>query len=806
MRKCYLPLILCMLFLPFMSSAQDDASGYVLFNSGWKFHKGEIKGSEAVDFNDKEWRNVILPHDWSIEGPFSAEWASSTGYLPGGIGWYRKDFTLAPKDQGGKVFIYFDGVYKNSEVWINGHYLGKRPNGYTPFQYEVGPYLNKSGNNVIAVKADHTKFADSRWYPGSGIYRNVYLILKQAVYIPTWGVSFSTPTVNADKALAQVDVTLKNSTKALAGVLVETSLTDPHGKIVAKSQQQLAVKAGQDATASLSLPVTAPRLWSDETPELYRLKVTVSRNGKPIDAYTEKVGMRSIKFDANTGFSLNGKNMKLKGVCIHHDAGALGAAVPKEVWARRLQILKEVGCNAIRMSHYPHQDYLYELCDEMGFLVMDEAFDEWARGKNKWVEGWNKGKPAKDGYNEYFADWADRDLGDMVKRNRNHPSIIMWSIGNEIDYPNDPYTHEVLNTGRNPQIYGKGFTKDNPPASEMAEIASKLVKVVKQIDNTRPVTAALAGVVMSNMTDYPELLDLVGYNYQEYRYADDHQKYPNRIIYGSENGKGKKEWLAVDTSKNIFGQFLWTGFDFVGEARQWPVRSSGAGLADMAGFPKNDYYLRQSLWSSKPMAYLMVGTGQEKDANSFMWNSDAKWNWKAGEAVKVGGITNAEEGELFLNGISLGKKKADGEDYPMWDLNFKPGTLLFKAYKQGKEVAGYSLITAGAAADIIAKADKTGFNALKKETSHIEIQLKDENGNLVYDSENEISVKIEGPARLLGLESGSLDSHESYQSSTRKVHHGKLLAYLQSDGKPGTIKVTLSGANLKPCTITYSSK
>ncbi|MGY0036639.1 glycoside hydrolase family 2 TIM barrel-domain containing protein [Pedobacter sp. NJ-S-72] len=608
MRNLYLPFIIFVMLCPVFSSAQDDASGYLLFNSGWKFHKGEIENGETIQFNDQQWRNVSLPHDWSIEGPFSSEWASSTGYLPGGIGWYRKAFKLSPHQQAGKVFIYFDGVYKNSEVWINGHYLGKRPNGYTPFQYDLSPYLNKTGNNIIAVKADHTKYADSRWYPGSGIYRNVYLIIKEQVYIPTWGVSFTTPEVTVAQALTKVEVTLQNDTKSTANLEVRTNLADIQGKVVASIKQQVSVKAGQNETASLSLPVKFPRLWSDENPERYRLQVSVFPGKKKIDEYTEKVGLRTIKFDANEGFFLNGKSKKLKGVCIHHDAGALGAAVPKEVWARRLRILKEVGCNAIRMSHYPHQDYLYELCDEMGFLVMDEAFDEWTRGKNKWVEGWNEGTPVKDGYHEYFAEWANRDLADMVKRNRNHPSIIMWSIGNEIDYPNDPYTHEeVLNTGRNPQIYGKGYIKDNPPASEMAIIAAKLVKVIKQIDKTRPVTAALAGVVMSNMTDYPGLLDLVGYNYQEYRYAEDHKKYPDRIIYGSENGKGKKEWLAVDTSKNIFGQFLWTGFDFVGEARKWPVRSSSAGLANMAGFPKNDYFVRQSLWSAKPMAYLMVG-------------------------------------------------------------------------------------------------------------------------------------------------------------------------------------------------------
>ena len=806
MRKYYLLFHLLILLYPFFSAGQDDPTGNLLFNADWKFNKGDVKDGESIRFSDQQWRNVNLPHDWSIEGPFSSEWASSTGYLPGGIGWYRKTFTLSAQQQTGKVFIYFDGVYKNSEVWINGHFLGKRPNGYTPFQYELSPYLNKNGNNIIAVKADHTKFADSRWYPGSGIYRNVYLIFKKAVYIPTWGVTFTTPQVNAKDASARVNVSLKNDTKAGAVTLVKSTLSNPQGKVVASSQQQLTVKAGQEAAATLSFSIKSPKLWSAGQPDLYRLRVSVSQNGKITDQYTEKVGFRDIRFDANEGFFLNGKNTKLKGVCIHHDAGALGAAVPREVWARRLRILKEAGCNAIRMSHYPHQNYLYDLCDEMGFLVMDEAFDEWARGKNKWVAGWNEGTPAKDGYNEYFAEWADRDLADMIRRNRNHPSIIMWSIGNEIDYPNDPYSHEVLNTGRNPQIYGKGYSAERPPASEMAEIARKLVKVVKQNDTSRPVTAALAGVVMSNMTDYPELLDIVGYNYQEYRYADDHQKYPKRIIYGSENGKGKKEWLAVDTTKNIFGQFLWTGFDFVGEARKWPVRSSGAGLANMAGFPKNDYFVRQSLWSDKPMAYLMVMKAGENDPDRFMWNADSKWNWPDGEALKVGGVTNTEEAELFLNGRSLGRKRADQLEYPSWNLPYAKGILLLKGFNEGKEVSSYQLVTAGDALEISAEADKEIFDHAAQQVSHIEIAVKDSKGNLVYDAANDISVQIEGPATLLGLESGSLDSHESYQADHRKVYKGRLLAYIQSSAKPGTIKVTLSAAGLKSKTIIYQSR
>ncbi|HVG16544.1 MAG TPA: glycoside hydrolase family 2 TIM barrel-domain containing protein, partial [Chitinophagaceae bacterium] len=562
----------------------------ILFNDGWKFNKGDVANAEKPGVDDAGWRTVDLPHDWSIEGPFDEKWASATGYLPGGIGWYRKTFNIAPNQQSKKIFLYFDGVYKNSEVWINGHYLGKRPNGYLPFQYEITEHLNKSGKNVVAVKADHTDFGDSRWYTGSGIYRNVYLVATDPVHVDLWGVRFTTPEVSAAKATARVAVSVLNSSVQNWPVTVKASLVDAKGKTVANTQQQIKIGSNYKDEVNLSFTVSKPALWSTTNPQLYKLLVSVFVNGKQVDDVAEEVGFRSFSFDKDKGFFLNGKNMKLKGVCIHDDAGALGVAVPEEVWVRRLQILKEVGCNSIRLSHNPHADYLYALMDRMGFLVIEEAFDEWEEGKNKWIKGWNVGTPGKDGMHSFFKEWAERDLKDMVLRSINRPSIIMWSIGNEIDYPNDPYTHEVLNTGRNPQIYGRGFTAGHPLAARLGVLAKELVAVVKKYDTTRPVTAALAGVVMSNETTYPGELDVVGYNYQEYRYPDDHKKYPSRIIYGSENGHALSAWNAVADNEYISGQYLWTGIDYLGEARSWPSRSNGAGLIDLAGFRKSEFY------------------------------------------------------------------------------------------------------------------------------------------------------------------------------------------------------------------------
>jgi len=797
-------LILLLLLTLTANSAFAQLNQRLLFNDGWSFHKGDVSAGANGGSAEIQWQSVQLPHDWSIDGPFSEEWASATAYLPGGLGWYKKYFNAPANWKGKMVAIRFDGVYKNSEVWINGHYLGKRPNGFVPFQYDLSPYLKHTQRNLITVKVDHTEFADSRWYTGSGIYRDVYLLVKNPIHINRDDIVFSTPEVSASSASVQVKAIVTNGTSASAPVTVKIRLTDPKGKIVGTEEHQLQAKPGQNEV-TLNHTVAAPHLWSVDEPQLFQLQVQVIRNGAVIDQETEAVGIRSIRFDKDNGFFLNGENLKLKGVCIHDDAGALGVAVPAEVWVRRLKTLKDAGVNALRLSHNPHADYLYDLCDQMGFLVMDEAFDEWEIGKNKWVKGWNVGTPSKDGYHEYFKEWAHRDLEAMIKRDRNHPSVILWSIGNEIDYPNDPYTHPVLNTGRNPQIYGKGYLPDHPPASEITGIAKDLVKTVKAFDTTRPVTAALAGVVMSNEVGYPEVLDIVGYNYQEFRYAEDHQKYPNRIIYGSENGMQRQAWEAVDTNKYISGQFLWTGIDYLGEAGKWPQRSNGAGLIDLAGFKKPEYYYRQSLWAAKPMVYIGVREANTSRGGG-IWSHRGVlplWNWDAGNKLQVECFTNCQEAELFLNGKSLGKQVCDTTKgkIPTWNVDYQPGELLIKGYSNGNTLASYFLKTAGEPQMIRAIADRTMFPKSRKGISQIEIQITDLHGNPVYKADNEIAVKLHGNARLLGLESGSSTSHENYRDDHRKALDGKLLAYIQTNGKPGVVTVEIQSAGLKPAVV-----
>ncbi|OOQ59745.1 sugar-binding domain-containing protein [Mucilaginibacter pedocola] len=800
---------LLVLIMPLSVLKAQDKWAPASFNASWSFHKGDIPGGiDGIDAG-KAWKTVDLPHDWSIEGPFSDEWASATGYLPGGIGWYKKSFAGDAKWRGKQVFIYFDGVYKNSEVWLNGHLLGKRPNGFISFQYNLSPYLKLNGTNTIAVKADHSDFADSRWYTGSGIYRNVYLVVKDAVHVNTWGVAFSTPQVSATRAAVKVKISVNNSSKTVAPILVKASLLDNAGRVASSSQKTMQLKPG-NGDVEFDQAVSSPRLWSAEKPDMYKLIVAIMRNGQKIDEVVQNVGIRSIRFDKNDGFFLNDKSTKLKGVCVHDDAGALGVAVPPEVWVRRLTILKEAGVNSLRLSHNPHADYLYDLCDKMGFLVMDEAFDEWEIGKNKWVAGWNVGTPSKNGYHEYFKEWADRDVADMVLRVRNHPSIIMWSIGNEIDYPNDPYTHEVLNTGRNQQIYGKGYLPDHPAASGLTPIAKQLVAAVKAVDTTRPVTAALAGVVMSNEVGYPEVLDVVGYNYQEYRYADDHKKYPNRIIYGSENGMAHQAWNAVDSNEYISAQYLWTGIDYLGEAGKWPQRSNGAGLIDLAGFKKPEYFYRQSLWADKPMVYIgarEINSAEDKGIWSHR-NALPTWNWKPGSKIKIDCYTNCPEAELFLNGRSLGKQSRNATPgrIPSWLVDFEPGELVVKAYNNGAEVCSNSIKTSANAYQLIASADKKLFTAKAKGLSQVEISVLDENNIPVFNADNEIAVSVKGPAKLIGLESGSTSSHEDYQGSQRKALNGRLLAFIQTNGNPGIITVTVSSPGLKATVLTLNVK
>ena len=803
MKTQLYPLLLfaALFFLQTALQAQVSFGKSENINDGWLFKLGDEKNAQAADFDASKWRQLDLPHDWSVEGTLSPTLASCTGYLPGGIGWYRKTLNISTEKKGEKVFIYFEGVYNNSEVFVNGTFVGKRPNGYVSFMYDITPYINYGDKNIIAVKVDHSEDVDSRWYTGSGIYRNVYLVYSNPIHIDKWGVYYQTVRSNSNEALLQVQVDVKNETAKAEKLQILTELLSAEGKVVSKQSQSLNAKSGETGRIVGNLKVSKPKLWNLNTPYLYQLRTSIIKNGKVIDSSLQSVGIRSLQFDANKGFALNGEWMKLKGVCIHHDAGCLGSAVPRQVWERRLNNLKALGCNAIRLSHNPQAPDVYEICDEIGLLVIDEAFDEWEFPKRKWIEGWNVGTPGYQGAYKFFDEWGERDIEAIVKRDYNHPSIIMWSIGNEVDYPNDPYSHPILNgTTINQPMHG-GYKPEQPNAERLGAIAKRLAAVVKNHDKSRPVTAGLAGVVMSNETEYPAALDVAGYNYTEDRYAIDHEKYPKRVIYGSENGHGMSAWKSVRDNPHIFAQFLWTGIDYLGESGRWPSRGFYSGLLDFGGFQKPRGYFRQALWDTKPFIY--IGTypvpRQERSLSMDAWSI---WNYDEGQQIRVVCYTNCDKAKLLLNGKQVGEIKDydDNTGIVSWDIPFQTGKLEVVGLDGDKETCRYAIQSTGRPYAITVTTDNQTLRK-DKDLAHVVIQVVDENGLPVMISEDEITCEIQGPVRLLGLEASNNSDMGNYRDNKQRAFHGRLLAYIQTNGTSGEATLKFTAPWLKSAEI-----
>ena len=762
------------------------------FNENWLFSLSDDSLGASVSYNDSKWRKLDLPHDWSVEGQLSPSLASCTGYLPGGIGWYRKHFQVT--DKAARHYIYFEGAYNRSEVYLNGHLLGKRPNGYISFMYDMTPYL-KEGDNVLAVRIDHSRYADSRWYTGSGIYRDVWMISAPDIHFAQWGIGWHATSLTDKQAVVAVDMEVEKHVKAAGALEVSAALYGAEGTLVAQGRKKVADKAEGITKETVSLKVKKPRRWNLDAPYLYTLKTELLCDGKRIDGSSTNVGLRTLKFDANKGFALNGKWMKVKGVCLHHDAGVLGAVVPPEVWERRLKNLKEIGVNAIRMSHNPQAPVLYDLCDRMGFLVMDEASDEWEFPKRKWIKGWNVGEPSYDGSFDFFEEWIERDVTDMVRRDRNHPCIFLWSIGNEVDYPNDPYSHPILDgTTINQPMFG-GYKPDAPDAMRIGKIAKRLAACVRAVDTSRPVTGALAGVVMSNQTEYPEAVDVVGYNYTENRYDEDHATYPDRVIYGSETGVGIEAWHAVRDKEFIFGQFLWTGTDYLGESGRWPSRGLYTGLLDFGSFPKPRGYFRASLWSEKPVTY--IGTYPKHDWVSMdAWDL---WNYEPGQLIRVVCYTNAPQARLLLNGKEVGQMKPydDKSGIIYWDIPYQDGELRAEGCDAtGKVLSSYAIKTSGRPYALRATVDKEVLSP-DKVTAHVTIEVVDEQGTIVKLGDNDVTCQIEGPARLLGLEGSNNSDMSDYTDNHHRAFHGRLLAYIQTTGEKGEIRVKLTSPLLK---------
>ncbi len=799
-------MILFAFVLSLMSlSAQVSFGDPQKINQGWKFQKDDIENASLPGFDDSQWRQLDLPHDWSVEGPYSPHLASATGYLPGGIAWYRKNLEVPLAKKSAKVYIYFEGVYRNGELFVNGTYVGMRPNGYTSYMYDITPYIDFGKTNTLAMRVDHSKYIDSRWYTGSGIYRDVYLVYANPVHIDQWGVFYTTSLIKGGKAEVSVQSSVQNTTNQSAWVTAIHEILDNTGKSVTRNSRKVKVPAGSVEALTQNLRVNQPKLWSLESPYLYQLSTSLYSDGELIDHSVVNIGIRTLDFDANEGFALNGESINLKGVCLHHDAGSLGSAVPREVWERRLINLKSLGCNAIRTSHNPQAPVFYHLCDSLGLLVINEAFDEWEFPKKKWVKGWNVGTPELIGPAEFFEEWGEADLKSMILRDRNHPSVIMWSIGNEVDYPNDPYSHPILDEEGIQQQHTSGYLPDQPNAERLGDIAKRLAAVVREFDPSRPVTAGLAGPVMSNETEYPGALDVVGYNYTESRYEQDHKTYPERILYGSENGHSFEAWKAVRDNDYIFGQFLWTGIDYLGESHRWPSRGFTSGLLDLAGFKKPRGYFRESLWSNEPMIYL--GTYPNTGSR---WNpiidAPSLWNYEEDDTINVVSYTNCEKAQLFLNGEKVGNEQEHDENTGVitWRVPFEPGKIEVIGYNADGEAARYSVETTQRPYAINAKV--WDENLLKPDdVAQIEIQIVDEDGKFVWRSDNEITCETSGPVRLLGLEASDPSDMGNYNDNRQRVYHGTMIAYVQATEK-GEATVTFTSPWLEKSVVELEIK
>lgn len=830
-------LLIGMLFI-LLSSCTTNKTGKLEdnFNLGWNFYLSD----KEVEFNQIEkekYKPVNIPHDWVIEGEFDetlGKDAWATGYIRGeGYGYYTKTFDKEIKSDK-LVYVLFDGVYNNSTIYINGHKLGFHPYGYSPFYFEISKYLNKDGkNNVLAVKIDHSRYADSRWYTGAGIYREVDLITSNKLHIPVWGTFITTPEVSAEKAKVNIKVSIKNAFDIDETVQLTTSFLDKNKNEVATISQEVDISKDSDKEISLDATIENPLLWDTENPNLYTAVSTLTKGDKVVDIYETSFGIRSIKFDANTGFYLNGKNMKIKGVCLHHDVGLVGAAVPKGVWKRRLQILKDGGTNAIRSSHNPSSKVMLEVCDELGLLVQDEFFDEWDNPKDKRYNKWEEKSTdyITRGYGEHFQEWAEKDLKNVMLAHRNHPSIFQWSIGNEVEWT---YKRNAKTTGFFDNMTWQGnYFWSEPPHSiakikelmktlprgkyDIGKTAQKLSKWTKELDTIRPVIANCILPSSSYESGYADALDIIGFSYRRVIYDYGHKNYPNLPLMGTENVAQYHEWKAIEERPFVSGTFLWTGADYMGEIRQaWPTRVQPSGMINTASFPKGSYYMMKSLWTEEPMIHMATQTlpkslykmegdklvEKKKDGwKRYLWrwqDVNEYWNYEVGEKVVTEIYSNCDELELFLNEKSLGKQKLEetvGHIYK-WVMPFEEGTLLAKGTKDGKTIES-KLITARKATKIVLKADATTINANHEDVVHIFAELYDDKGNPVRNDHKEITFTIDGEAKILGVDNGWKNSVQKFQSNSGQTHNGKILLIVQAKGKASNVEITASSDGLK---------
>ena len=794
-----------------LSASADDRR---LFDEGWQFTQTDSVKMSWFGYNDKTWRTLDLPHDWAIEGDFMATAPSgaSGGALPGGIGWYRKHFKLSKADKGKKLFIDFDGVYMNAKVWINGHELGQRPYGYSSFRYDLTPHLNYGGDNVVAVRVDNSDQPNSRWYSGCGIYRHVYLVSTDNVHVSHWGTWVNAEVQASGAAVFKLDVELDNETGKSKKATVVNTLLDAAGKAVGSSSSAVKLPAGASRKAvSQSMTLKNPQLWSVERPYIYKVRTQVKVGGKVVDEYYTNTGVRSFRFDAEKGFFLNGKNMKINGVCQHHDMGCLGAAVNEDALYRQLKMLRDMGANAVRCSHNPPAPELLNMCDTMGLIVMDESFDMWHRRKTK------------NDYARFFDKWAERDLTDLVRRDRNHPSILMWSIGNEVleqwsSADADNLTAEQANLILNAGHDASTLAKDGEELSPNSILTRNLCNIIRRLDNTRPITAGCNEPDPGNHLFKSGALDIIGFNYHHEWVKDVPKNFPGKPFIFSESvsalqtrdyymmpsdsvRKAPQEWWMPYTDPSfqcsaydnmhaswsstheqtwdvvkhndfVGGQFIWTGWDYIGEPTPYgfPARSSYFGIIDLAGMPKDVYYMYQGEWTDRQVCHLFP-----------------HWNWLDGQQIDLWCYyNNADEVELFINGKSQGVRTKGAHDYHvMWRVTFEKGEAKVVARKNGKVVATDVRRTAGAPHHIRLTADKTSLAANGKSLSFVNVDIVDADGNVCPWAENQVFFELSGAARLDGVDNGNPASMERFKDNRRKAFFGRCLAVVRSAKQAG---------------------
>lgn len=803
--------------------------------SDWKFLLSETVDASAPDFDDSEWRTLDIPHDWSIEGEFSKENPATPGggALPGGTGWYRKEFTVPETDKGKTIYVDFDGVYMNSSVWLNGELLGTRPNGYISFRYDLTPYLTYGTEpNVLVVKADNSHQPNSRWYSGSGIYRNVWLVKTNPIHVDNWGTYVTTPNISDKKATVNTQTTVLNSTFQSKDVKLITSIWNASGKKVAETESETYVTTGEANLFKQTLQVNDPTLWSVENPYLYTAVSEVVVNNEIVDRYETTFGIRTFRFDVDKGFFLNEKPMKILGVCNHHDLGCLGTAINTRALERQIEILKAMGCNAIRTSHNPPAPEFLDLCDRMGMLVQDETFDMWRK------------KKTTHDYAQYFNEWHERDLSDQLLRDRNHASVFMWSVGNEVleqwtqagaDTLDLQQANTLLNLGR--KIDAAALSDSTLSVNSL--IAIKLANIVKKFDTTRVVTSGNNETRPENHLFRSGAMDVYGFNYHQGAYASFPENFPGKKFISSESTSGlmtrgfymmpsdqkyvwpdswdkgfdrpehlcssydnchvpwgsthEETWKEVKRLPHASGLFVWTGFDYLGEPTPfwWPSRSSYFGIIDLAGFPKDVYYMYQSEWTDKNVLHIFP-----------------HWNWKEGEEIDIWTYyNNADEVELFLNETSQGvKKKEENVFHVSWRVPFTPGTLKAVSRKDGKVVMTKEIRTAGKAATVTLTPDHSTITADGKDLSFVTVEIKDKDGNLVPDADHLVKFDITGNGFIAGVDNGSQTSHESFKAPQRKAFYGKALVVVQSNGQKGKIELKATAEGLTPATVTLKAK